>query len=205
MAGNTHCIFPSGLWETSTCQAFPIPPDVSAWQYDTTNYTDPSLGLELPSSLERIFLGRAQTFSLLMSAAHLLFFYRAFTAFIAKYSLFYPYLEPDMSFNQISSTLNLMPSFQPCVIAASVIPRSSSLGFFHVQIMFFYFIYTLFYPGWIIWLVHISCSLSLSLRSVCCGSDNNFGGQTNKLCQISATCGQWPVVFLTRPQTGSHS
>lgn len=48
MAGNTHCIFPSGLWETSTCQAIPIPPDASAWQCSTTNYTDPSLGLEIP-------------------------------------------------------------------------------------------------------------------------------------------------------------
>lgn len=74
----------------STCQAFPIPPDVSAWQYNTTNYTDPRLGLEIPYLLERIFLGQAQTFSLLMSAAHLLFFYRAFIAFIAKYALFYP-------------------------------------------------------------------------------------------------------------------
>lgn len=86
----------------STCQAFPILPDVSAWPYNTTNYTDPRLGLEIPFLLERIFLGQAQTFSLLMFAAHLLFFKGAFIAFIAKHSLFYPYLEPVMSLRQVS-------------------------------------------------------------------------------------------------------
>lgn len=94
MAGSAYCIFPSGLWETSTCQAFPIPPDVSAWQNNTTNYTDPSLGLQIPFSLERTYLGRAQTFSLLMSTAHLLFFYRAFIACIAKYSHCHPIFSP---------------------------------------------------------------------------------------------------------------
>lgn len=225
MAGNTYCKFPSGLWETSTCQAFPIPPDVSAWQYNTTNYTDPSLGLEIPCSLERIFLGQAQTFSLEMSTTHLLFFYRSLIAFIAEYSLFYLYLEPDMSeLNLLNLILNFMPCFWLCFIAASVIPWHSSTGVgccgvgwgFHitvvypVQMMFFHFIYTRFYPGWFIWeitasaLVHIFpvCSLSVSLWSVCCGSDNNFSGQTNKLRQNSldlwpVTCGLLPADGLT--------
>lgn len=64
MAGVAYCIFPSGLWETVTCQASLIPPDVSAWQRSTTNYTDPSLGLEIPVLLDRLFLGQAQTFLL---------------------------------------------------------------------------------------------------------------------------------------------
>lgn len=84
MAGGTQHIFPSGLWETSTCQAFPIPLDVSTWQHNTTNYADPSLGLDIPNSLERILLGQAKTFSPLPSAAHPLFYDRAFIAYSEK-------------------------------------------------------------------------------------------------------------------------
>lgn len=61
-----------------TCQASPIPPDISAWQRCTTNYTDPILGRKTLLLFERIFLGRAQTSWFLMSEAHLLYFYGGF-------------------------------------------------------------------------------------------------------------------------------
>lgn len=89
MAGDTYCIFHLVLEKCSPARLSRFRRMYPLGSAAPLIILIPVWALKFPSCLREYFWEQPKPFSLLMSTAHLLFFYRTFTASVAKYAPFF--------------------------------------------------------------------------------------------------------------------
>lgn len=89
MAGDTYCIFHLVSEKCSPARLSQFRRMYPLGSAAPLIILIPVWALKFPSCLREYFWDQPKLFSLLMSTAHLLFFYRTFTASVAKYAPFF--------------------------------------------------------------------------------------------------------------------